>query len=571
MSMAPPATYVLHAPWSLFDRKADEAGFMRVPLSKDSCPCIPAGRPIYIATTPDVDVRPSGFKMAAQPLPGRFRIQENEFQLYLLSVGVRPTEGELEIEIDGAPSGRIFIDGYTPRPTFSAGKFGTGTPELKAEQLDLFLLAIVDLIQMVADPRYELYQIVWERLQYAWMDEQAESTIPPLSLIVRHADHYANLVKELLEKPRRLLQRQRDLTPVDRVQQLDVACVRWLSKQPGTTHYERAGPRQQILAVRRHETINTLENRVLRDFSLRTHREASRYTKRYDSFSQTHRWKSVNRHGQRCKRAIGELIEAGVTSVNPPVIPNFVLLQDTRYRHLWRAYLEIMRLQDEEDECWRWQHRLWSDFTHLLLHLSLRQWDGLVSVAEHPLRIHKEQERGAWAAVENLSGVWMKSLTKPDGSSEEVVLSLIWNIQEPTPPFAAWLPGLGCDAAIRIQRLSDQAESYIALWGYHGFSADPLDIEKLAASCGRSVANMRTIYGLSGNEEFNLKGLVLVSTPFGFTEEADYMPARLIQKLASGDDTVALRVGVQRAAIKRAMRSISSIIEHQVTTLIAAG
>lgn len=574
-------TYVLQTPWSFFDKKAEAAGYGRLLLGASEIPIVRSGRPILIAAPRGATVRPSGFKMAAHPLPGRCWTMDGEYQLFLLSVGVRPSEGDIDIEVDGVPSGKIHVEGYVPRPTFSAGRFGTNTPEWRAEQLDLFLLGLIDLVQMVRDPDYEKYQIVWDRLQNAWMDETAERSIPPLSLIVRHADHYANLVRDLLSKPRRFLRRQRELTPIDRVQQLDIACVRWLSRQPGNTHYERAGPRQRILAVQRDETLDTLENRVMRDFCMRTHREATRYTKRYERFRDTFRWASVNRHGQRGKRAVGALVEAGVTNVSPPVTPNFVLLQDSRYRHLWRAYLEILRLQDEEDECWRWQHRLWNDFVHLLVHLSLRQIHGAFQVAEQPLRINHEQERGIWTALGDLSGVWQIDLGKTGNEADAIVLSLIWNLSENPPDFAAWAPGLGCDAFIRAQRLSDQSEAYIALWGYHTFSAETEDVAVVAQSCDRAIQTMTTVYGHSTDTDFRLKGLVLLSTPFGLSRSIDstavpqprrpkphdYLPNHPHERSAHEERASVLRVGSNRTDLIHAMSRIRMIVIAQLQSL----
>ena len=124
---------------------------------------------------------------------------------------------------------------------------------------------MVDLIRLAEDPAVAWYESGWARLSHAWTGDHISLTDPPMALIVRHADTLLRLLTDLGRHPRHILSRTRAMLPVDRVQQLDVASVRWLSRQPGREVYERAGPRQRILAVRRFEDLDTLENRVLRD------------------------------------------------------------------------------------------------------------------------------------------------------------------------------------------------------------------------------------------------------------------------------------------------------------------
>ena len=62
--------------------------------------------------------------------------------------------------------------------------------------------------------------------------------------------------------PRRILQRYRDNMPIRRIQELDPACIRDYARRPGITAAEKAGSRQCLLAVRRREHRDTLENRV---------------------------------------------------------------------------------------------------------------------------------------------------------------------------------------------------------------------------------------------------------------------------------------------------------------------
>jgi hypothetical protein len=553
-------TFLLPSPWALFDTSAEMTGYGRLRLDRNSPTEVIAGRPIYIAVPTESEVWVSGYKMAAHRLGSTFRWGENDYALHLLSVGVRPNENSLEIEVDGEFAGIVTCQGYIPRPAFSAGRENAEIPQLRAEILDGFLLSIVNLIQMTSDPQYDKYQLVWDRLQEAWSDLETESTIPPMALIVRHAQRFASMVRDLTEKPRHLLRRQTELTAVDRVQQLDVACVRWLSRQPGENVYEQAGGRQKIMAVQRHESIDTLENRVLRDFSLRTSREASRYTNLYGSLSETARWNMVHRYGRRCHRAVSELVDRGVSNLAPPVVPNFVLLQDQRYRYLWEAYLELIRRQDEADECWRWQHRLWLDYLRLVIHQSIRSSENFELIAEEPLRITDEQVRGVWSRIPSQSGSWLFV----DDIGEEYVVSLIWNAEIDHPKSENWILGLGCSAYLHVTRLSDQAEAYILIWGYHAFLDEPENLGEIAASCDRALNQVREYRHFIDDEAPRVGGMVFVSDAYKGTTQRGVLLEKTLTRFDRTGRVAVIRLRVSR----REIASVSKRIKRLVPTFI---
>ena len=93
-----------------------------------------------------------------------------------------------------------------------------------------------------------------------------------LALIVQAADACRVVLDRICERPRQLLRRERSMTDLGRVDQLDDACLRWLVRQPGRTILDKAGTRQRILAVQRTSSYDTTENRVVRDFLERCRR-----------------------------------------------------------------------------------------------------------------------------------------------------------------------------------------------------------------------------------------------------------------------------------------------------------
>ena len=548
--------FVLPAPWAHFDPKAEATGFGRKPLAPNEFTQVEAGCPVYLAVPSDGSVRVSGYRMGAQKIGDPYVVGGATYSIWLLSVGVKPSDARLSIEIDGRNAGGIEFTGYVSRPTFSAGVFNLATPEERAELLDIFLLTIIDLFQMVNDPEYAKEQsVTWERLLVAWKDPSAENTIPPMALIVKHAERLQSLMRDLLVRPRHILRRTRELTAVDRVQQLDIACVRWLSRQPGSTVYERAGPRQEILSVQRHHSLDTLENRVFADFSMRSHRVATEYTRRYEKLRHSGRWKTVSLYGRMLLRAYRDFRERGVTVVHPPIVPNFVLLQDLRYRRLWQAYIELLRQQDEEDECWRWQHRLWSDYVRSVIHLSFLDDSRFIKIADTPLRINQEQERGSWIDKWSQSGTFRIMKDQPNDS----VLSMIWALDRRHVKVRRWMSGLGCQAVLHIQRLSDGAEAYIAIWAYHSFSANPPSLESLCESSLNAVQNCQNNARLVDDEDLTLRGLIIASNFFQPGQNRTWRSDR--------GEIIAFETDVSYRARKRLFGRMGTIVLNQAASI----
>jgi hypothetical protein len=551
--------FALPAPWAHLDPKTERTGFGRKNLSPDQVTEIEAGGPVYLAIPGDGTVRVSGRRMGTQSLGEKYEIGNSDYRIHLLSVGVNPSEEILEVEVEGSLVGTIRFNGHIPRPAFSAGDENADAPTRKAEQLDIFLLSVVDLIQMANDPQYNDKQIVWERLLAAWTDHTAESSIPPMALIVRHAQTLQKLTKDLYENPRHILRRLQELTPVDRVQQLDISCVRWLSRQPGKDVYERAGPRQRILSVQRHQSIDTLENRVLVDFSKRSQLAASNYTKRYDRLKKTGRWGLVNMYGRKSHRINRDLSSEGVSRIHPPLTPNFVLLQDVRYRRLWKSYLELLRQSDDEDECWRWQHRLWSDYIRLLTHISLRADDRFQMVAETPLRINEEQERGSWVAMSSQqSGTWL--VQTKDGM--EYIVSLIWSMNSEHQKSQVWMQALGCQGFFHIQSLSDSREAYVALWAYHSYSDTRPDLKSLGESAKIAIENCKHNAQLVDDVEVDLSGIIIVS-------DFEEVPDLKVYRTENGEAT-ALKTGITLSSRESIFRMLQNSLINKIETMFAS-
>jgi len=501
-----PQAYVLLTPWELFDLPKPAVGAGRRPLSLSEPVEVPGGRPLYLAAPAGSSVDVEGQRLGAQRETNEFNLEQHQhcYSLYSLSIGTRDEDATMAIQLDNIVVGRIrIIRGHVPRPSWSLGRDSSAPRDSLQGRLDLYLLGLVDLIRLADDPDVVGHESGWERLSNAWTGREISLSNPPMALIVRHAEKLRRLLDELGRHPRRILSRTRDRTPVDRVQQLDIASVRWLSRQPGRKVYERAGPRQRILAVRRFEDLDTLENRVLRDLAIRSHSLAAAYTEQYLALTNSQRWQRVDRYRRGCRRLARGLRDDGIGKLRPPIVPNYPLLQERRYRRVWRAHREIIRRLDEQDECWRWQHRLWSDFCRLAIQVALHRHPRFRAIAESPLRIAPEQQRGRWSLVDAHSGTY---LMHDEQGHPTVVISVLWDTAAEHPKLKPWMASLGAAAVLHLQSLEDGRESYLLLWPLHLFGDDMPDLNWIAASGQRALGKR-----LSG-VDVRAEGLVLVSS-----------------------------------------------------------
>lgn len=165
-------------------------------------------------------------------------------------------------------------------------------------------------------------------------------------------------------QPRRALRRIRDQERIQRVREIDMACIRDLARRPGLAIAEKAGPRQRILAVKREETSNTLENRVVRHCCHLIRRAAERYVSAHEA-------KKIDRgHSVRLesvcafeRKAIKWNQSEGLAGVamlaSPCKSPNYVLLQNPSYLRIWQAYAVLVKNEELRANVWRWPLQLW--------------------------------------------------------------------------------------------------------------------------------------------------------------------------------------------------------------------
>ena len=180
------------------------------------------------------------------------------------------------------------------------------------------------------------------------------SDAPGETLVSQIAKECFSETEELLRDMRKVLVRERGKVALGQVQQVDPHCLRWLTRQPGRNTLEKAGPRQQILAIVRNENFNTLENRVLKDFLSRTSILALDYLKENESkFKEHQNVKIVKRMVMLCEKGLAMPIMESIGDLFGLPVPNYVLRQERRYSKIWKSYCLIVKQADITERLWK--------------------------------------------------------------------------------------------------------------------------------------------------------------------------------------------------------------------------
>lgn len=383
------------------------------------------------------------------------------------------------------------------------------------------ILARVHELEFAADDPVH----VWDRLDAFWKAAEGDDAIL-VSEIVRQSAYMPALLDILMGRLRRVLRRERDLVGLDRVQEMDTASLEWLTKQPGRTLAERAGPAQRIQAVVRKESFDTGENRVLHAWSRLAGAEARDWVRHNKRAASSQRFRQVERLALRARRAARELSDLGVGVAEPGIMPNFVLTQDIDYRRVQRAWIALLREKREIDDLWAWQGRSFSDFGALAVTLALRGIEGAELIASCPLAKFADHDRGAWFGADTPLAVY--HLRRQ---------SLVVEVQYRPEHVAAGQDALAAALWLRIGGLA-QTDPVRRLPVWTRLVFDKIDLEQEATDCATSLAPVARQQGIS-------RGIILVSDPNSGSAVASKGDAA-VSSLGIGPSGAPLRNGLDR-------------------------
>jgi len=220
-------------------------------------------------------------------------------------------------------------------------------------------------------------------------------------------------IGRITEKPKRVLMRIHDQERIQKVQEIDIKCLTDLARRPGTVLKEKAGPKQRILAIKRTENINTLENRVTKHCCSLATLASKRYLlehKQVDD-SKSKRIRLVQKLVRACIRLPRKSSFTGVKNlIEPCRQPNYTLMQNPDYYKVWRAYVQLVRNEDLRHELWKWNRRMWSDFMGLFLADLLDSYqktmsdEYVFSIGQKTVYGKHKQDMGKWLLSDTMPG-----------------------------------------------------------------------------------------------------------------------------------------------------------------------
>lgn len=289
---------------------------------------------------------------------------------------------------------------------------------------------ILDALEQYAQFIDELYDVKQNRLKPIFFEDNFNRTSirsvrrvlrdwdraynpnrPPSALIVRLARKLPIVLTDIVGQPKRVLQRRRAMEPIYRLKELDSTCVRWLTRQPGYTLAEKSGHRREVLAVQRYESVDTLENRVVRDLLQRCDSLATSYLRQHGEKFPAHEWIRMTSDLQRlCRRFLDLPHMQEVASLPSFPKPNYVLLHESRYKEVWRSYMEVIRQQRRRQQLWRWRHAVFAEMVTVawMSSASRLMLDSASRSAAHryDLRVRETSQRGRFFDWVALPPIW---------------------------------------------------------------------------------------------------------------------------------------------------------------------
>jgi hypothetical protein len=231
---------------------------------------------------------------------------------------------------------------------------------------------------------------------------------PQMALIVQLARDLPDVLASVCRRPRHVLRRERQSQSLGRVREVDSGCLRWLARQPGLSVAEKAGARQRVLAIVRVESIDTLENRLVRDLLLRAMQACRRYRREHRAAATHARVRQVRVFQQLLRRLLKESPVADAGELGPLPQPNYVLQFDSRYRLMWDAWRQLVRQQQLEDNVWRWRHRLFAEHVRLSVMSALNDLSDPRRTHGGDVLFQREQDAGQFVDSRTACGpVWL--------------------------------------------------------------------------------------------------------------------------------------------------------------------
>lgn len=353
----------------------------------------------------------------------------------------------------------------------------------------------------------------WDAASQVWFRDGSQEARTALIVRLCKEQLIHRALAAVSRHPRRILQRYRENTPISRIQEIDPACIRDYARRPGITTAEKAGSRQSLLAVRRREQRDTLENRVACWVMERLSLRASAFCSENSGFQKDGKVGLVKRFGKNaCEWRASEWLH-DVASLRQVITqPNYPLQFETRYQIVWKTYQRLLKEKREIDDAWAWQRVLWGETGRQLLGCCLRQCFKPKAVSTPFYRT--ESRNGCWTEAPVAPGPFhtrhgeclIFDCRDLDGASG--LLRTHW-LERPAFRGAEYVGASGCDQIL----LWPQLNRALLVWHFYHASLSHLDggLRGVLARCGKALETLSSDLRRFAQSNVRLSGLLLVA------------------------------------------------------------
>ena len=166
--------------------------------------------------------------------------------------------------------------------------------------------------------------------------------VPLKDRLSRIIEHSKESVKEISKNPKQKVFRENKILPIYAVREVNSSSMHWLSHKSGRNIREKLAGKPYLKAMHRRMSVDTTENRLFKDFSLKLERyliekvdalEIGSDQSEYEQLGSIKKWLKSD--------------DAAEINLWANLPPNNTLLQDKSYRKIWDAWLWLQRLDED--------------------------------------------------------------------------------------------------------------------------------------------------------------------------------------------------------------------------------
>ena len=159
-------------------------------------------------------------------------------------------------------------------------------------------------------------------------------------IVHRSEKAFQAIIRDLREK----ILREYKLLPIYQIRQIDSKTIQWISKKPGRTIKEKLAGKPHIMGLKRRLSVDTLENRLLKEFVKRIKILLSTKLEFMESSAMNDSDEEVAFLGNINSWLYSD--DSDEIGRWQATAPTNILLHDKHYRKIWESYLNLQKLPE---------------------------------------------------------------------------------------------------------------------------------------------------------------------------------------------------------------------------------